>query len=251
MTESWELQPAADAVGAAWIAGESDPAAEGTVAGMIPPRFAAYARVLHPAWSGAGEPVTWRAVADWAGTTLHPLAQFQALSRPRPNAGHGSPPWEDEPRTSALPSATWQGLYAALAANTGTPNECWFGLWDGWNYASGQQVAYRVGDKKIPVKRQAQIRLPYREYTLFTGPLSAYHDIGYLLPSGQFKPSPPSLIWPEDHEWLVAADADLDSTYVGGSKELVAALEATETIEAWTVRASDLVTATSDQVNTE
>jgi hypothetical protein len=251
VTGSCQLRAATDTVGAAWITDKPDPSADGTVAGLIPASFAVYARVLHPAWSAAGKPVSWRTVADWAGTILHPLAQFRALSRPRPGFGHSPRPWEDEPRTGSLPTGAWRSLHAALAVNTGTPNACWFGLWDGWTYASGQQVAYRVGDKTMPVHRQPHMELPYREYVLFSGPLSTYHDIGYLLPSGQFKPCLPSLVWPEDHKWMVASDVDLDSTYVGGSKELVAALEASEIIEACAVQAADSVTAFSDQVNAE
>jgi hypothetical protein len=251
VTESCQLLPATDAAAAAWITGKQNPSAADTVAGLLPPGFAAYVRVLHPAWSAAGEPVSWRTVADWAGTTLHPLAQFRALSRPRPGFGRGPRPWEDEPRTGSLPPSAWRSLHAALAASTSTPNACWFGLWDGWNYATGQHIAYRVGDRTISVQRQAHMELPYREYALFSGPLAAYNDIGYLLPSGQFKPCPPSLVWPEDHEWMVAADVDLDSTYVGASKELLAALEASEVIEACVVRATDSVTATSDRLNAE
>lgn len=249
--ESSQLRPATDTVGAAWITYKPNPSIDGTVAGLVPTSSAAYVRVLHPAWSATGEPVSWRTVADWAGTTLHPLAQFRALSRPRLGFGHGPRPWEDEPRTGSLPAGAWRSLHAALAGKTRTPNECWFGLWDGWTYASGQQVAYRVGSKTTSVQRQSHLELPYREYVLFSGPLSAYQDIGYLLPSGQFEPCAPSLLWPEDHEWIVVADVDLDSTYVGGSKELVAALEASEAIEACAVQATDSVTASSDQVNTE
>lgn len=247
--ESWQLRPAADAAGAKWIATRVRPSAHGTVAGLIPPDFAAYARVLHPAWSAAGEPVSWRTVAGWAGTTLHPLAQFRALSRPGPGFGLGPPPWDDEPQTGSLPARVWRELQPVLAASTSTPGAYWFGLWDGWTYAGGQQVAYRSEGKTIPVPHQARLQLPYREYALFSGPLSAYHDIGYLLPSGQFKPCFPSLVWPDNHEWMLAADVDLDSTYVGGPEELVAALAEAECIEFLIARSSDPVTATSDRVN--
>jgi hypothetical protein len=251
VTETYQLRPATDSAGAAWITDTRNPSAKGDVAGLVPASFAAYARVLHPAWSASGEPVSWRAVADWAGTTLHPLAQFRSLSRPRSGFGRGSRPWDDEPQTGSLPTGAWQSLQAALAVNTSTPNACWFGMWDGWTYASGQQVAYRAAGDTLSVQRQVRLELPDREYVLFSGPLSAYGDIGYLLPSGSFMPSHPSLVWPEDHQWMVAADVDLDSTYVGGSKELVAALEAAEIIEACAVQATDSVTAFSDQVNAQ
>lgn len=47
----------------------------------------------------------------------------------------------------------------------------------------------------------------------------------------------------------MAGDTDLDSTYLGGSTELIRELLADERLEAWPVSASDPIDAGSDSVN--
>jgi hypothetical protein len=52
------------------------------VAGVVPDRFPAYVRILHPARGPDGLPVRWAEVAAWSGRTMHRLAQFHAIRRP-------------------------------------------------------------------------------------------------------------------------------------------------------------------------
>jgi hypothetical protein len=35
---------------------------------------------------------------------------------------------------------------------------------------------------------------------------------------------PPGIWWPEDRSWVVGGDVDLDSTFVAGDEELIAAV---------------------------
>ncbi|WP_327045800.1 hypothetical protein OG320_29665 [Microbispora sp. NBC_01189] len=50
-----------------------------TVFGTVPSGYAAYARVLHPADSESGEPVTWARVAEVTGRRVHPAARWHTL----------------------------------------------------------------------------------------------------------------------------------------------------------------------------
>ena len=58
-----------------------------------------------------------------------------------------------------------------------------------------------------------------RRYILYMGPLSCVTSFF----AGVWSDSP-NLWWPEDRQWFVATDIDLDSTYVGGSEALIEAL---------------------------
>ena len=68
---------------AAWIAEAVAGAAPHTVAALVPPVFAAYARVLHPAVAYEGDDdveVPWAAVAALNGTAAHRLMQWPAVT---------------------------------------------------------------------------------------------------------------------------------------------------------------------------
>jgi hypothetical protein len=69
-------------------------------------------------------------------------------------------------------------------------------------------------------------------------------------PGGQsFDPQSPNLFWPADKAWCVATEIDLDSTYVGGSAALIAAILSDERLEAFPADVTDDITAGSDEIN--
>lgn len=74
-------------------------------------------------------------------------------------------------------------------------------------------------------------------------------QIGWRSSEGIFTAHPPTLIWPADRAWFVAGDVDLDSTYVGGSHDLIAAILAEPDLEAWPVDLADSVVVGSDTLN--
>ncbi|MCE0448231.1 hypothetical protein LT493_44470 [Streptomyces tricolor] len=109
----------------------------GTVAGVAAPGFAAYARILHPARLGE-RPVRWSTVAAAHGTRVTPVTRWHEVIgadeeyvnrsdlRPAPASGTSTPQRGRPCRTSHrrwCPS--WPG-------HTGTPEQCWFGLWAGY-----------------------------------------------------------------------------------------------------------------------
>lgn len=112
-----------------------------------------------------------------------------------------------------------------LARHTSTADSCWFCLWDGYGYLTGAVVefrAYKVKPGQPPPKgpfvrrprrpklQQSRVRLPNRQYLLFTGAVA----------EGDGWQDGPNLWWPADRAWCVASEIDLDYTLVGGSSEL-------------------------------
>jgi hypothetical protein len=75
------LHPSAEVTPADWL-GPRLRRFGSAVAGVVPDRFPAYVRILHPARGPDGLPVRWAEVAAWSGRTMHRLAQFHAIRRP-------------------------------------------------------------------------------------------------------------------------------------------------------------------------
>ena len=66
-----------------------------------------------------------------------------------------------------------------------------------------------------------------------------------------FAPSAqsPSIVWPADRAWVWVTEVDDDSTVIGGSAELVAALVADPRLEAFEIPVGAQLTYDSDEVN--
>ncbi|KAB2349479.1 hypothetical protein [Actinomadura rudentiformis] len=224
----------------------------------MPEVFEAYARVLHPALDQSERYVQWAEVAEWAGRDLHARSDFEEISAPGPEGGTGARPWEEPPNAGSFPLDVLPQLGEVLARHTKTPERCWFCLWDGFGWLDDEDdqtssivVAASEGDEPAPGPDQDRLRLtfegrlrdaplihlPTRDYYLLTGPLEAAYGLGAATESYFFFPQSPNLFWPDDRAWCVATDIDLDSTYVGGSAELIRELVAGERLEAFTIEA--------------
>jgi hypothetical protein len=94
-----------------------------------------------------------------------------------------------------------------------------------------------------------RVRLPERDYLLFEGPLDDVSETGWRYDGRLVSPQSPNLFWPDDRAWCVATEIDLDSTFVGGSDALIDAVLASASWEAWPARPTDLVWASSDDIN--
>ncbi len=224
-------QPLTDLSAAAWIAPRLG--RWGTVAALVPRGFAAHARVLHPA--PGDPPVRWARVCAGTGVAPHALMRWAEITR------GDAERWGWEAGGGSLEPASLAALRAVLEAHTA--DRTWFGaVWAGWGWLGGGGRLRREPDGTVvgvPEPRRhvgvAQLHLPEREHLLFRGSpdelTGAPHD-----PSAHPLPS---LLWPADRSWFVAGDVDLDSTYVGGSAELVAAVLAAPDLEAWPARPDD------------
>jgi hypothetical protein len=200
---------------------------ESTVVATCAPGYAAYARVLHPAWHrgpGAGwSPRTWSQIATANGIPMHAMVSFETVTTVEGVRRFGQPDlWTHRPANGGPPAEVAQALLGVLARHTRSAETCWFGLWEGHESVSDQ-----ISDL-LP-----RFVLPPRRYLLLRGALDA-------VLSAEPLPTMPDRWWPEDHAWCLGGDVDAECTYVAGSAELIADLLAAGDLEAYPVQATDL-----------
>jgi hypothetical protein len=234
-----DRRPRAPSEDVAWIAEHRRAFDDYAVGSFVPVVFEAYARVFHPAWGQSEQknaPVRWDAVAAWSGRTMHALAQWESLSGPAATADT-MPPFEAPPDKNGLDPDSLAVFCHVLAAHTGTPNDCFVGVWEGYGWPVEVWAGLNVLD------------LESRGYLVRRGPLALALDIGWAPFHDRRLAEPPNLLWPSDRAWFVASDTDFDSTYLGGTAALVEALVEQSRLEVWPVDATDHVTFDSDRMN--
>ncbi len=217
-----------------WLAEELAGQPWTTLASILPRRFEAYARILHPAVRYVGDDdveVTWAEVADANAAVAHPLMQWPAITGGWEFVAEDdqSPLWDDSPAEGHLPSAVAARLAAVLRRHTTAPDVCWFGVWQGWGAPSSA----------------ALLRLPGREHLLVRGPVELAAANLAEEPAEQSA----NLWWPADRAWCVATDVDLMSTYVGGTAACLAELARTDGLEVVPAQPGDDLTYAADRVN--
>jgi hypothetical protein len=208
---SSRLKPTTDVSPADWVVEEIGEFGAG-VRGLLPSRFEAYTRILHP---GAE-------VGELAPDLLAALCEVL------------------EPHTSTA-ARCWFCLWEGWGWVGGRPSAALIG---------GPGSEFKLGPAFPPeVMDGPRVRLPGRDYILFEGPLNAATEMGQRyaeqiaaahpdvdleargIDVDAFTPQSPSLFWPDDRSWCVATEIDLDSTYVGGSQALVDAILADSQFE--------------------
>lgn len=172
-------------------------------------------------------PADWIVASDlpWPRLVTIGPAGFAAYARVRfiPD-----PTREDQRESEADPDASpdevdqWRALLGLLATGAGDPEDCYFGLWEGWAFPESARRWPTFG-----VPRDGQ--LPARSYFLFHGSLSeaeiwgggAPADAGiWNLPEFS-RGGAPAFVWPSDHTWCVAADIDPHYAGVGASVSFI------------------------------
>jgi hypothetical protein len=211
----------ADVSQGVWISSGRRRGEPGTVGALIPAVFEAYARVLHPAvrYDGADDvDVSWAAVAAHNGTTAHPLMQWASItgSWDFVSADSQSPVWDAAPSEGHLAVPVAGRLAAVLARYTGTPEECFFGRWDGFGY-----------DLTSPEVPPRLLLRGGHDVVLVRGTVA--DAVRNLAPEPHEQSA--NLWWPADQVWCVVTDIDLMSSYVGGSAACIAELLATPGLE--------------------
>ena len=127
-----------------------------------------------------------------------------------------------------------QRLVEVLRPETGTPDRCWFCIWEGYG--------------NIEIGDAALVQHPARNYGLYPGPI----DLAMApLDVDTADRQSPNLWWPEDQAWIVATGIDFAWTYVGGSEKLIDGVVSDDLLEAMPVRLDDLPFWTSDTVNVD
>ena len=185
------------------------------------------------------------APADWL---VHSQDEWQSLVSLGPSdfeahvrLFHGPasmPPDEVDQLVGRPPDDLLRRLHDVLAEHTTTPDECFYGLWDGYGDLHGSPsvaVATEDGTQVVvppafpsEVMAAPRVRVPNRDYLLFAGPLADAGDWG-AAPVAPGWPrrelAPPTLMWPADRAWFVASEIDLPWTGVAGTRRLVEVLE--------------------------
>jgi len=245
-----DLRSPSDSSVGEWIARELR-GDVGSVTNVVPDRFKAYARILHPATKPDGTAISWSDVAAATGRVMHARVQWYVLVGSYDPEGMEGSRWSGgAPDRGDLSPEVLRPLCTLLAKYTTSPVDCFFGLWTGWTWRSTQ--AFRQSVRVWPRREETvysveeidgpRIELPPqagREYVLVSGPLSAATEIGETAKGIQLSPTSPNLMWPADRSWFLASDIDLDSTLVGGSTELVEAIVNADEFEAWPIGRRD------------
>jgi hypothetical protein len=188
----------ADASAAAWIA--SRLGEFGTVGGLVPDGFDQYL-LVRSAWLAEGD------CGD-----------------------------DDAEQTATIASVAQR--------HTTTTDLIRFGIWEGYGWASSTTL-YSVSGPRLSAwfvrawirgrsrladrRRHRRIRqgleqvpqfdLPCRRYYLLHGQLQA---AACIVDPGGCRHQVPDLWWPDDRQWFVATDTDLDWTYIAGSRTFIA-----------------------------
>ncbi len=219
-----------------WVVERTDARVWASVASFLPRGFAAYCRVVHPAWRYDGDDdleVSWSDVAAHNGSVAHPRMTWVGITGGWEYWDQDSQPpvWDRAPDEGHLPTTVAARLTAVLRRHTTTPDDCWFGLWHGYDSTF-----------QLPAPTLA---LPDREHWLIRGPLELATANMADEPSEQSA----NLWWPADRAWCVATELDAMSTYVGGSAACIQEMLATPDLETHPASPDDLMSLDSDPIN--
>ena len=229
---------------AGWIGERLAPFDAHVVTSVVPGGFEAYARVLHPAEEplhGGDRLVRWAEVAAWSGLPLRPSSQFHSIALPRARP-EGEAPWTGQgPYQGSLYPPDAVILAEILRDWTTTPERCWFCVWAGYGCdggvyltASGGAAALSANPVRRPdpvpaaVRGGSRVKLPNRDYLLYSGPVEA--ALATVGPGGEDQVA--NLWWSQDRAWCVATEIELAWTFVGGPAGLIGQLLAETRIEA-------------------
>lgn len=122
------------------------------------------------------------------------------------------------------------------------------------------QPTWQEGILSREISEGARLELPNRGHVLFRGGISELESDDWMLrvpwrdhvaeahgfPS---RPHAPSLAWPDDRAWVVVTEVDYESTVVGGSPELVAAILADPRLESAAIPEGADLSWDGDEVN--
>jgi len=182
------------------------------VGSFLPGRFSGYARLYHPFEFGGltpAAPGTWHELATRYGRELRDPATAEAF------AYNGVP--DAQAHVGTLPLAVIDVLLAHLRLATTTPEQCYYAVWTGF------------GGSAVPSDLQPQLRLPHREYHLFSGPLAAARTTYDASP---FARQSANLWWPADQAWCVVSEIDHAWSYVGGAAPMIDGILADRRLDA-------------------
>lgn len=170
-------------------------------------------------------------------------------------------------------AALWDGHGGLLGHLGHSPTRLFFGIDDDPNHQAMldrsmhdpfnnvfRKPTWQEGILSREISESPRLELPDRAYVLFTASAHDLSDPAWVLQAPWrdlpaeahgFDPTAisPGVLWPDDRAWTMVTEVDLDSTVVGGSVELVAALCADDRIEAMQIPTGADLTWNADEVN--
>ena len=145
-----------------------------------------------------------------------------------------------EPRQGNLDPRVLAGVATHLADHTTTPDVGIAAVWEGW------------GGQPTVVAAAPRLVLPDRAHYLFAAGVREFTDPSWTAGAPWVDdrwPNSPSILWPDDHTWVLVSEVDFDSTVVAGSRALIDALVADPTIEAHEIPEGARLDSASDTLN--
>ncbi|MEO1060518.1 MAG: hypothetical protein AAFZ07_03795 [Actinomycetota bacterium] len=225
----------------------------GCVGSVVPPGFAAYRSVLHPAIRIEGDrrtAVTWAEVADWADTTIDAPVEWRTF------ADAVDAPFHEGPFEGSPPLEVAEPLVEVLLDSTATPDRWWIGVWDGFGSITGtiRRTRRRAPLARWRARRPDRWEREHDSYVRWAAHAPVvdgwWRGRSFLLFEGgpeavlafASRHEGPSLWWPDDAAWCVATDIDLPWTYVGADEATIGAIEQRTWLELRTVHPDDPIT---------
>ncbi len=150
----------------------------------------------------------------WIRSRLHPFGievgsvipeGFQAYAR----IMHSTAPYREVETWGSMPGHIAIRPIELLGPHTRTPEECWFGIWEGW---AGLGAPF--------ASAMPTLVLPGRNYHIMGGRLDEAAE-SLSDPADLHSHRSPNLWWPEDRSWFVATEIDLAWSFVGGTTACV------------------------------
>ncbi len=205
----------------------------------VPTEFPAYCRILHPAYDSQDQRVRWREMAAWAGTELTPHALYGTIALPEHVPAAPCPAGHGDPSVGAMDLHDFSALVNILS-RWHPDQETWWAVWDGYGWDHRVSVVTATGERHLvpdsvpaTVREGPRLQLPYRDYLLVHGTAEDAMDFTRQLDQT------PNLWWAVDQSWCLATEIDLNYTYVGGSRELIENMVASDLLEALPIRVND------------
>lgn len=206
------------------------------------------------------ELVPWKTVAAAEGKRVNKYTQSSSLSPIDQQAP--SHEWFDragwrygQTIEGNLDLGTLVLVATILTQHTSTPRQGVAAIWEGWE--AGTSVRYssakptKMGSamargaeaarnmKRMLAGQEVRLELPGRSHKLFAAGAIDFVEPGWPNHAPwiehQWAPQSPTILWPQDHQWVLATEVDYDSTIIAGSRQLIDALLMTEGLEVFEV----------------
>lgn len=170
-------------------------------------------------------------------------------------------------------AAVWEGWGGLLGFRGHGPSRAFYTFSDDPNHQamlgrSGRDPFNSVFRRKTwqegilsrEISEGPRLELPDRRHVLFSAAPRTFAHPEWILDAPWrdrlaeehgFPPAAqsPSILWPDDHAWVLVSEVDFDSTIVAGSEALIAAICADERLEALQIPEGADLTDDADEVN--